>query len=61
MPAPRNRHAWHPLMRKGGVHQRSRGGQRVRDRQLLRDERAACIEVDAPEVPGRGPKDPRSK
>jgi len=41
MPAPRNPYARHPLMRKGGAHRRSRGGQRSRDKRLLREEQAA--------------------
>ncbi|HKK05099.1 MAG TPA: hypothetical protein VKA50_04555 [Gammaproteobacteria bacterium] len=52
MPAPRNRYARHPLMRKGGVHQRSRGGQRSRDKRLLREERAAWLDEETP--PERG-------
>lgn len=55
MHAPRNRYARHPLMRKGGAHERSRGGQRVRDRQLLRDEQDACV---GPEEDDKSPDGP---
>lgn len=61
MPAPRNRYACHPLMRKGGAHQRSRGGQRVRDRQLLRDEQDACVDPEEGKAPDGPSAERRSK
>ncbi len=38
MPKPRNPYACDPLMRKGGVHQRSRTAERATDRQALLQE-----------------------
>ena len=44
MPTYRNPYAAHPLLRKGGVHIRSKTGQRSRDHYRLRDEAAECLE-----------------
>ncbi|MEM8498986.1 MAG: hypothetical protein AAF542_13245 [Pseudomonadota bacterium] len=35
-PKLRNRHAWNPLMRKGGVHEKSRSAKRAEDKRKTR-------------------------
>lgn len=46
--APRNRHAYHPIMRKGGVHEKSTGAKRAAGKRETRrksSEWLACSSI----------------